>query len=102
MVETVERGAAERGVDGGPRYFTRELSRIQFIRRVLAQTRPDAHPLLERLKFLAISDLVLDDFLTIHFAALLGRVEEGSRELTPDGHTQTEQLRRVRHALAGE
>jgi polyphosphate kinase len=85
----------------GPRYFTRELSQIQFALRVLEQTRPGAHPLLERVKFLGISDFVLDEFLSIHFAGLLGRVEDGSRELTADGHTLTEQVRRVREALAG-
>src|SRR3712207_3570257 len=107
MVKEAERTARARGralaqeqVDE-PRYFTRELSQIQFDVRVLEQTRPGAHPLLERVKFLAISDFVLDEFLSIHFAGLLGRVEDGSRELTPDGHTLTEQLRRVREALGG-
>src|SRR5215212_3125796 len=99
MVRAAER-AAEASAEEGARYFTRELSQIQFDARVLEQTRPGAHPLLERLKFLAISDFVLDEFLSIHFAGLLGKVEDGSRELTPDGHTQTEQLRRVRKVLA--
>src|SRR5262249_5809588 len=54
---------------------------------------------LERLKFLAISDMMADEFLSIHFSGLVSRVEDGAGELTPDGHTQTEQLRRVREAL---
>jgi GrpB-like predicted nucleotidyltransferase (UPF0157 family) len=84
----------------GPRYFTRELSLLQWCERTLDQARPGRHPLLERVKFLAFSDFNLDEFLSIHFADLLGKTEDGSRELTPDGHTQTEQLRRVREALA--
>ena len=82
------------------RYFSRELSMLQFHERVLDQARPRAHPLLERLKFLAISDANLDEFLSVHFPLLLGRVEMGDTTLTPDGNTQTEQLRRVRDALS--
>jgi polyphosphate kinase len=82
------------------RYFSRELSMLQFHERVLDQTRRGAHPLLERLKFLAIADSNLDEFLSIQFSLLLGNVEVGDTTLTPDGNTQTEQLRRVRGALA--
>src|SRR6516162_2949825 len=81
------------------RYFSRELSMLQFHERILNQTRREAHPLLERLKFLAISDANLDEFLSIQFSLLLGNVEAGDTTLTPDGNTQTEQLRRVRGAL---
>jgi polyphosphate kinase len=83
-----------------PRYFSRELSMLRFQERVLSQTRRGAHPLLERVKFLAISDSNLDEFLSIHFSLLLGRVEEGDTSLTADGLTQIEQLARVREALA--
>ncbi len=82
------------------RYSSRELSMLQFQGRVLDQARPGAHPLLERLKFLAISDANLDEFLSIHFSVLLGRVEMGDTSLTADGYSQTEQLGRVRDALA--
>ena len=82
-----------------PRYFSRETSLLAFIERVLRQTRRDAHPLLERVKFLAISALIVDEFLSIHFSDLLGRVESGDTALTPDGLSQTQQLRRVRDQL---
>jgi len=82
------------------RYLSRELSMLQFQERVLDQTRRGAHPLLERLKFLAISDANLDEFLSIQFSLLLGRVEVGDTSLTADGYTQTEQVRRVRDAQA--
>jgi polyphosphate kinase len=101
MVEAAERTVSlvEEPAEG-PRYFTRELSLLQWCERTLDQARPRKHPLLERVKFVAFSDYNLDEFLSIHFAGLLGKAEEGSRELTPDGHTQTEQVRRVREALA--
>ncbi|MGD9891580.1 MAG: polyphosphate kinase 1 [Dehalococcoidia bacterium] len=101
MVETAEPIVPEvMAPPSGPRYFTRELSLLQWCERTLDQARPAMHPLLERVKFLAFSDFNLDEFLSIHFADLLGKAEEGSRELTPDGLTQTEQIRRVRAALA--
>ena len=81
------------------RYFSRELSMLQFHERVLDQTKPGAHPLLERVRFLSISDSNIDEFLSIHFSLLLGNVEVGDTRLTPDGNTQTEQLHRVRVAL---
>jgi len=98
MVEAAET-RAETAISLEPRYFTRELSWLRFNERVLEQTQPGTHPLLERLKFLAISDSNLDEFLSIHFSGLLDRVEDGAGELTPDGHSQTEQLRRVRDVL---
>ena len=84
---------------GAPRYFSRELSLLDFHRRVLEQTAPGAHPLLERAKFLAISDSNLDEFLSIHFSLLLGRIEMGERFVSAGGHNPSEYLRRVRDAL---
>ena len=59
----------------------RELSLLQFHERVLNQTRRGAYPLLERLKFLAISDSNLDEFLSMQFSLLLGNVEVGDTTL---------------------
>jgi polyphosphate kinase len=98
MVEVAPEPAGSATTDG-PRYFTRELSLLRFHRRVLDQAHAGAHPLLERVKFLAISDNNLDEFLSIHFSLLLGNVELGDTSLTPPGYTQTEQLNRVREAL---
>jgi len=90
----------KRAVSAGKhRYFSRELSMLQFHERVLDQTRRGAHPLLERVRFLAISDSNLDEFLSIQYSLLLDRVDMGDTRLTPDGRTQAEQLASVREAL---
>lgn len=97
-ISTREERPAEAGAEA-PRYFAREVSMLRFQERVLDQARRGAHPLLERLKFLAISASNLDEFLSIHFSLLLERVEDGDTSLTPDGLTQTELLARLRGAL---
>ena len=76
-------------------YVNRELSLLEFHRRVLAQARDEALPLLERLGFLCISGSVLDEFFEIRVSGLkqqqaYGAVQRGSDNLTP-----TEQLRRI-------
>ena len=64
-------------------YFNRELSLLEFNRRVLEQAKDEATPLLERLKFLCISNRNLDEFFEIRVAGLKQQVEFGS--LVPSG-----------------
>lgn len=82
-----------------PHLLPRELSLIRFYERVLDQARPGAHPLLERIKFVAISDASLDEFLSIHFPLLLDTIEATDATRSADGETQPERLARVRAAL---
>ena len=82
--------------EGSAAYFNRELSWLAFNRRVLNQAQSDRHPLLERVRFLAIVANNLDEFFEIRVAGLIQQVESGVAELGPDGLDPREQLRRIR------
>ena len=75
-------------------FLNRELSQLEFNRRVLAQAQDDSVPLLERLRFLCISCTNLDEFFEIRVAGLKQRSELGSPAPGPDGMTPTTVLER--------
>ena len=77
-------------------YFNRELSWLEFNRRVLDQAVGDYHPLLERVKFLAIVASNLDEFFMVRVATLLKKERAGVAAMSIDGLTVAQQLRAVR------
>lgn len=81
-------------------FFNRELSLLEFHRRVLEEGLDDRNPLLERLKFLAIFSSNLDEFFMIRISGLKEEVQENVTELSPDGMTPSEQLSEIRKTLA--
>jgi polyphosphate kinase len=80
-------------------YFNRELSWLEFNRRVLASALDPRTPLLERLKFAAIFSSNLDEFFMVRVAALRDQVEANVSTLTPDGRTPQEQIDAIGQVL---
>ena len=73
-------------------FLNRHFSWLQFNERVLEEARDAKNPLLERVKFLAITASNLDEFVEVRVAGLLQQVEHGIKDPGPDGRTPREVL----------
>ena len=80
-------------------YLNRHLQWMAFNHRVLQEAQDRSNPLLERVKFLAITANNLDEFVEIRVSGFLQKIEHGSRDVSPSGHTPAEELELVTKAM---
>src|SRR5881409_1692246 len=78
---------ARSSLDNPAYYLNRDASWLAFNQRVLEEAEDESNPLLERVKFLAISASNLDEFFEVRVAGLLQRIEEGFIDAGPDALT---------------
>lgn len=104
--ETPHVGAAVRRIGPAPEakpasdlYINRELSLLEFHRRVLEEAQDKTNPPLERLKFLSIFCSNLDEFFMIRVSGLNEELEENVTQLSLDGMTPAEQLKAIRECV---
>jgi len=81
------------------RLLNRELSLIEFFRQVLDEAHNGRKPLLERLRFLTIFSMIIDEFFMVRVSGLKEEIEHGCLKPSPDGMTAAEQLEAIRKRL---
>ena len=82
-------------------FINRELSMLEFQRRVMQEAWDNSNPLLERVKFVAILGSNLDEFFMVRVAGLKKQVAAGVIKVPADGLTAAEQLAEIRKVTLG-
>ena len=84
-----------------PRNFiNRELSWLEFNRRVLEEAQDPTQPLIERVKFLTIFSSNLDEFFEIRVAGIKQQIESETSDVGPDGLSPTETFNSIRRVVS--
>lgn len=91
-----QNGKPEVNLKSSEYYLNRELSLLEFNRRVLEEAQDPNVPLMERVKFLAIFSNNMDEFYMTRVAGLWSQVDAGVADLPADGMSPVEQLDSIR------
>ena len=89
----------EKALDAPDYFLNRELSWIRFNARVLEEASDFWHPLLERVKFIAICGSNLDEFFMTRIPRLMKQINKGSKEKSMDGMSPIEQIEATRREI---
>ena len=90
---------SQKKLDNPSYYINRELSWIRFNKRVLEEAQDVWHPLLERVKFIAICGSNLDEFFMTRIPRLMKKIKAGSDQKSMDGMTAIEQIEATRKEI---
>jgi len=90
--EEEQRPEGELDLDAPEYYLNRELTWLTFVKRVLHEAEDTRTPLLERVKFLAITSSILDEFFMKRIGGLKQQVAAGVHKLTVDGRSPMQQI----------
>jgi polyphosphate kinase len=101
VAEAEPPAGAARNLDDPELYISRELSLLEFQRRVLEEAEDPTNPLLERVKFLAIFSSNLDEFFMVRVAGLLQQVASGALDVGIDGRSASAELQLI-HQLVSQ
>src|SRR5213079_2280018 len=91
--------SAEKRFSDPRNFINRELSWLEFNRRVLEEAQDPTQPLIERVKFLTIFSSNLDEFFEIRVAGIKQQIESETSELGPDGLSPTEVFNRIQKTV---
>ncbi len=95
----VDERAAVPLIESRARFFNRELSWLEFNRRVLGEALSARHPLLERVKFLSIFSSNLDEFFMVRVSGIHEQLDAGVTSRSPDGLTPREHMTHIKQAI---
>jgi polyphosphate kinase len=91
--------STKRDVSDPKNFINRELSWLEFNRRVLEEAQDSTQPLLERLKFLGIVSSNLDEFFEIRVAGIKQQIASETSDVGPDGMSPTETFEAIEHTV---
>jgi len=88
-------------METGPRYLNRDLSWVEFNRRVLQEAKDPTTPLLERVKFLSIVSSNLDEFISVRLAGIQDQIRAGYTKKDFTGYSPAGLYKRLHSRISG-